>query len=288
MQTSMPSPDELGKRISERRAEMDLTLQAVADKVQVQNSTIYRYEKGEIVKPKVPVIEAIASALDVTPGYLINKPDLKLSNYQQKELFSILDSACTAKNVTHGYAIVRACVKNDFFPRLEAQKLHNSYMYDILAVARFLDVRSEVENIINKQSFSAAKNILPMPDTESIPRVGRIACGDPIIAEENIETYDEVLSSWHANFTLMCVGDSMAPKIENGDIVAIRAQPTVENGEIAAVRIGDEATLKRVFLHPDYIELRPINPNYDSIIRSKSEMSDIRIEGRAVGLCRNL
>lgn len=131
-------------------------------------------------------------------------------------------------------------------------------------------------------------NIAPMPETERKPRVGRIACGDPIIAEENIETYDEVLSSWHADFTLMCIGDSMSPKIENGDIVAIRAQPTVENGEIAAVRIGDEATLKRVFLHTDYIELRPINPNYDSIIRSKHEMDDIRIEGRAVGLCRNL
>ena len=135
---------------------------------------------------------------------------------------------------------------------------------------------------------SLPSNALPFPETMHLPRVGRIACGDPIIAEENIETYDEVLSSWHADFTLMCIGDSMAPKIENGDIVAIRAQPTVENGEIAAVRIGDEATLKRVFLHADYIELRPINPNFDSIIRSKSEMNDIRIEGRAVGLCRNL
>lgn len=136
--------------------------------------------------------------------------------------------------------------------------------------------------------ITGIKNIVPFPETERKPRVGRIACGDPIIAEENIETYDEVLSSWHADFTLMCVGDSMAPKIEDGDIVAIRAQPTVENGEIAAVRIGDEATLKRVFIHADYIELRPINPNYDSIIRSKHEMEDIRIEGRAVGLCRNL
>ena len=127
-----------------------------------------------------------------------------------------------------------------------------------------------------------------MPETEFRPRVGRIACGDPITAEENIETYDEVLTSWHADFTLMCCGDSMSPKIENGDVVAIRAQPTVENGEIAAVRIGDEATLKRVFLHPDYIELRPINPNYESIIRRKEEMDDIKIEGLAVGLCRTL
>jgi len=146
----------------------------------------------------------------------------------------------------------------------------------------------QVDDMPVSLDLTGIRNIVPFPETEKKPRVGRIACGDPIIAEENIEAYDEVLSSWHADFTLMCVGDSMAPKIEDGDIVAIRAQPTVENGEIAAVRIGDEATLKRVFIHPDYIELRPINPNYDSIIRSKSEMEDIRIEGRAVGLCRNL
>lgn len=128
----------------------------------------------------------------------------------------------------------------------------------------------------------------PMPETELVPRIGRIACGDPITAEENVEDQDEVLKSWHADFTLVCCGDSMVPKIEDGDVVAIRSQPTVENGEIAAVRIGGEATLKRVFLHPDYIELRPLNPEYDSIIRRREEMSDIRIEGLAVGLCRNL
>lgn len=131
-------------------------------------------------------------------------------------------------------------------------------------------------------------NYLPLPETERKPRIGRIACGDPITAEENIEGSDEVLSSWHADFTLVCCGDSMAPKIEDGDVVAIRIQQTVENGEIAAVRIGDEATLKKVYLHPDYIELRPINPAYESIIRRKDEMNEIRIEGKAVGLCRNL
>lgn len=128
----------------------------------------------------------------------------------------------------------------------------------------------------------------PMPETELRPRVGRIACGEPITAEENIDDYDEVMKSWHADFTLLCCGDSMLPKIQDGDVVAIRAQQTVDNGQIAAVRIGDEATLKRVFLHPDYIELRPLNPYYDSIIRHREEMDDIRIEGIAVGLCRNL
>ena len=142
--------------------------------------------------------------------------------------------------------------------------------------------------LIDDDSTPIPSGFSPMPETELVPRIGRIACGDPITAEENVEDQDEVLKSWHADFTLVCCGDSMVPKIEDGDVVAIRSQPTVENGEIAAVRIGDEATLKRVFLHPDYIELRPLNPEYDSIIRRREEMSDIRIEGLAVGLCRNL
>lgn len=131
-------------------------------------------------------------------------------------------------------------------------------------------------------------NFRPMPEMRQIPRIGRIACGEPITAEENIEGYDETPAGWHADFSLLCVGDSMSPKIEDGDIVAIRCQPQVNNGEIAAVRIGDEATLKMVFIHQDYIELRPVNPTYPSIIRRLEEMEEIRIEGKAVGLCRDL
>lgn len=132
------------------------------------------------------------------------------------------------------------------------------------------------------------RNARPMPEMRKVPRVGRIACGEPITAEENIEDYDETPSGWHADFSLLCVGDSMSPKIEDGDIVAIRCQQEVHNGEIAAVRIGDEATLKMVFLHSDYIELRPVNSAYPSIIRRLEEMEEIRIEGKAVGLCRDL
>lgn len=128
----------------------------------------------------------------------------------------------------------------------------------------------------------------PLPPMDRVPRVGTIACGAPILAEENIEDYDSVPRDWRADFTLVCKGDSMAPRILDGDLVAIRRQPEVETGEIAAVRIGNEATLKRVYLHDDYIELRPENSDYASIIRRREEMDDVQIEGRAVGFCRNL
>lgn len=137
-------------------------------------------------------------------------------------------------------------------------------------------------------AYNVPPGFSPMPDTDTVPLVGRIACGEPITAEENLDGYVSVPSAWRATFTLQCEGDSMEPTIHDGDLVAIRKDVEVENGEIAAVRIGDEATLKHLYLHDDYIELRPENPTYASIIRRKEEMNDVTIEGKAVGLCRGL
>ena len=109
-----------------------------------------------------------------------------------------------------------------------------------------------------------------------------------LTAEENVERMVCVPSKWHATFTLTCEGTSMEPKIHDGDLVAIRSQPTVENGEVAAVRIEGEATLKRVYLHSNFIELRAENPAFESIILAREEMNTVTIEGKAVGLCRDI
>ena len=124
----------------------------------------------------------------------------------------------------------------------------------------------------------------PMPRMKKVPLIGAIACGDPITATENREGEIDVPEDIRCDFALRCKGNSMiGAGIHDGDAVYIRIQPEVENGQIAAVRIGDEATLKRVYLHTDYIELRPENPDYESIIRRREEMNDVHIEGKAVG-----
>lgn len=128
----------------------------------------------------------------------------------------------------------------------------------------------------------------PLPKMSLIPRVGAIACGDPILAEQNIETYDKIPEDWHADFTLVCEGDSMEPRIKNGDVVAIRKQLEVETGEIAAVRIEDNATLKRVYRYPDRLVLQPENPAFPPIVLVGEEINTVTIEGKAVGLCRLL
>lgn len=132
------------------------------------------------------------------------------------------------------------------------------------------------------------KNILPAPKLYKAPRLGRIACGAPILAEEHIECYDDVPENIHCDVTLLCKGDSMiGAGIEDGDVVYIREQPEVENGEIAAVIVGeDEATLKRFKRVGDMVLLIPENTKYEPLVFSGEEINSIRIVGKAVGFTR--
>lgn len=126
----------------------------------------------------------------------------------------------------------------------------------------------------------------PLPQMTQVPLVGRIACGQPITAEQNIESVIGVPSAWHADFALTCRGDSMQPRYLDGDIVCIHRQPEVENGQIAAVRIGEEATLKRFYRQGDTVTLQAENPAYPPLVYQKEELNSIAIEGRVVGICR--
>lgn len=137
-------------------------------------------------------------------------------------------------------------------------------------------------------SLNIPEGFEPLPKLSQVPLIGSIACGQPVTAEENIEDIVSVPSKWHADFTLHCKGDSMEPRIHDGDLVAIRKQPIVENGEIAAVRIDCEATLKHVYLYPDRMVLQPENQAYAPIVLVGDEMDTVQIEGKAVGLCRGL
>ena len=131
--------------------------------------------------------------------------------------------------------------------------------------------------------ISLSDNVIPMPKMHSVPLIGTIACGEPILAAENIEAQVAMPEHVFADFALRCKGDSMTgARILDGDIVYIHQQPTVNNGEIAAVLIDDEATLKRVYLSPGQIVLSPANPAYQPFVYSGEAMNQVRILGKAV------
>lgn len=131
----------------------------------------------------------------------------------------------------------------------------------------------------------------PVNGLIKIPLLGTIACGDPILADENIAGYlsepTDFLPSGKL-FYLRAKGRSMEPTIKDGSLVLIRAQPRVEDGEIAAVLFTDdnEATLKRVKSAGETVVLMPDNREYEPIIASNSNPA--RILGKAVRVTTNL
>lgn len=148
---------------------------------------------------------------------------------------------------------------------------------------------SHAENSSASKALDLPSNMYPLPEMEKIPLVGSIACGTPILAEENIEAYIDLPRHIRADYALECKGDSMiGVDINDGDIVYIRKQPTVENGQIAAVRIGDEATLKRVYYDGECLQLVAENPKIRPMVFFGEEINDICIEGLAVAHCRSL
>lgn len=118
---------------------------------------------------------------------------------------------------------------------------------------------------------------------KKFPMLGDIACGNPIVANREYETFVEANASIKADFCLTAKGDSMInARIFDGDVVFIKEQPTVKNGEIAAVVIENEVTLKRVYLYNNRVELRPENPTYPVLNFEGDQLETVRIIGKAV------
>ena len=125
----------------------------------------------------------------------------------------------------------------------------------------------------------------------SVPIVGRVRAGEPILAIENIEGYvnlDRSLVPSGDVFLLRVQGDSMIEAhIQDGDFALVKPQPNAENGEIVVALIEDEATIKRIFKKRDLIRLEPANPKMEPIVVKKGEKK-VTIVGKVVGIFRKI
>jgi repressor LexA len=122
---------------------------------------------------------------------------------------------------------------------------------------------------------------------EGIPLVGRVAAGQPVLAEENIEEVlklEGIFPHDDGLFALRVKGDSMIDAgIFEGDLLIVRQQPTANVGDIVVALIGDEGTVKRYGRAGDHIRLEPANEKYPPIITSEA-----RIAGKVIGVIRRL
>ena len=166
--------EQIINRIKNRRIELDLSYQDLADITKISKSTLQRYETGKIESIPISKLEVLAAGLQVTPDWIMGW--------------------VTDNN------------ENDFY-------------------------------------INSIDNILPLPKTKTIPLLGKIACGEPILAIENADEFLKIPINIDADFALECKGDSMInARINDGDIVYVKSQSDVENGQIAVVLIEDEAT----------------------------------------------
>ncbi len=123
-----------------------------------------------------------------------------------------------------------------------------------------------------------------------IPVFGNVAAGIPIDAITDIEDYEEITDELAASgeyVALKIKGDSMEPKMSEGDVVIVRVQPTIESGEIAIVIInGDNATCKKIKKTEEGIMLISLNSAYEPMFYSNKQIEDlpIRIFGKVVEL----
>lgn len=140
-------------------------------------------------------------------------------------------------------------------------------------------------------SASARQMSLPHPGLMqlSLPLIGRVAAGSPILAQEHVEsTYqvDPGLFSARPDYLLKVRGLSMRDVgILDGDLLAVKKADTAKNGQIVVARIGDDVTVKRYRKSGSLIELLPENPDFEPI-QVQPGQEDFALEGLAVGLLR--
>jgi repressor LexA len=130
-------------------------------------------------------------------------------------------------------------------------------------------------------------------DVARIPIVGRVAAGQPVLAEQNIEdtvTIDRFFVGNHAElFGLRVRGDSMIDAdVHDGDLLFVRRQMHAERGDMVVAMIGDEATVKFYQPERDAIRLVPANPDYAPIVVRKEDFRPTQILGKVVGVYRRL
>ena len=128
------------------------------------------------------------------------------------------------------------------------------------------------------------------PGYVRIPVLGRVAAGIPIDAIEEVIDWEDISVNEVGNgeyFGLQIKGQSMEPKISDGDVVIVRRQPDVDSGDIAVVLVnGNDATVKRIKKSPQGVTLIPSNPAYEPMYYSNEEIESlpVTILGKVVEL----
>lgn len=272
----------IGKRIKSKRKANNLSVIDLANAVGVNRATIYRWERDESTPPK-SAIEALSHILHTNSDWLLGTSNMdginsnwsdylidklyddynSLKDYFLKRGFSVVDSSDLVYITAHGTT----------FPGIEMEHLVENY---------------------RRYGANAGLELLTAPYTSRsavrIPVLGDVAAGIPIEAVEDIIDYEEIpaeLAEQGQFFGLRIKGDSMEPRICEGDVVIVKKQEDADTGDIVIACVnGDSATCKRLIKYPDQIVLMSLNNKYDPIIFTMEDVKStpLTIIGKVVEL----
>lgn len=195
-------------------------------------------------------------------------------NYYMKR--SGKNTADLAADLSFPFSTVSDWVHGKKYPRMDKVQIIADY-FGVLK-----------SNLTEEEPSPLPSNVRYLEPMKKVPLVGQIACGTPILAEENVTDYVDLPGHIRADFALMCKGDSMElAGIRDGDIVYIRKQESVENGQIAAVMVGgEEATLKRFYFDGEMLQLVAENRKYAPKVFTGEDINSVRVIGLAVAYTR--
>lgn len=247
-----------------RRSEKE-TQQELATALGVSRSTISMYE-SELREPNFETLEAVADHYNVDMNFLTGWTD------------DPYDYDTDPDN------------RMDAIPSAIFEHLSEIYDDNAAIWKAYLTMEDNAQyesytNAPKQNPDNIPKGFEPLPKMRKVPLVGSIACGVPILAEENIEEYVDIKDNVQADFALRCKGDSMiGAGVHSGDLVFIRKTREIpQNGKIVAVRIDTEATLKRWFKNNNVVQLIAENPDVPPMVFVGEQLNEIQIEGVAVG-----
>lgn len=245
---------DVGYIIQEERKEQSITLKELAEHIGVSEKTLSEYEQNLRPIPE-KMFDCIANAFGMSAASFLNKYNL--------------------------------------YGDIPEQFEGDADAYEAFLEAERLDHERE----LNQKNHSVDKwleeNASPLGPIVYLPILGRVAAGNGVIARDEIIGHEFVdadrLCSGENYFWLRVKGDSMNPKIEDGDLVLVKQQTSVDSGDYAVVIVGGEdGVVKKVNYGPDWIELVSINPYYPPRRFEGPDVLSVSVVGKVIEVRRTL
>lgn len=267
-------------RLREIRKSRKVTQQELAEYLNVTQATLsgWETEKFEIDNTN---LKKCANYFDVSIDYLLgnsfDSSEIKMARAAIKDLYSQSDIPISEIEEKTGasYSTFRSWLDG-----------YGDYFNSRLSIlARLFNV--SVESLLGKEAS------IPVSDVVMVPIYGKVAAGIGMFADDEIIGEQPVFSALVKNigecFCLKVSGDSMLPRIQDGDIILVRKQPSVDSGSYAVVLIDDEnGVVKKVTYDSDSVTLVSINPNYPPRTFSGADLQRLTVLGEVIQIISTL